>query len=626
MNIDPSTKHVELQGPIFVSPHIIPNLDLNSALACIKPWLSKCLKNHKEGCANIAELPLPRRLLCVTGLIVGEPIFLVETKTIDQSRPIEYATLSHCWGSAQLIQTRSDNYNSHINGINFSTLPKTFQDAILLTNGMNLQYIWIDSLCIIQDDVLDWQQQSALMADIYAGSLLNIAAAHGRDSASGLFNFRSTYTPLHSGISEGNEHERIPFCEDPQGLDTPASAHKLTGSRPIFIRPSLYATHMSYIGGWQDQNPAPLDTRGWVYQERILSPRTISFHASELIWECRKERWCECTMMSDYLSSWKMPKHNPMEVSPGYNMKPVQLQHGCIENHSTIAKSILMSWYGHVRDYCALQLTKEEDRLPAISGIASRTLKLLNNVSTSEGSVIQDNPRYVAGMWGYKLNGSFWVTGYPWYTNRGSCRLRRCKTFLAPTWSWASIVSENLENNSVPWNLYWLQFGSFDIVLYENKDVLFTIEDIRGKVEGDNPFGGTSSATLRVRGKLMLALDVKSFYTEDRVLKQDHPKTYPPIENIEVMKYAERDLDVDDWQPEYAHGKTYGLQIYHRKTKGPEGDIRPFEGGAFILQEIGGENVDAGGDRKFRRIGLVNFMNERDPFRSVGKTTLVTII
>ncbi|KAF1830656.1 HET-domain-containing protein, partial [Decorospora gaudefroyi] len=152
-----------------------------------------------------------------------------------------YGCLSHRWGSRQPLQTRKETLSRFKAGIPWESIPKTFQDAITFTRKLGLSYIWIDSLCIIQDDKQDWQQQSGAMAAIYSNSYVTLAAAVADDSKAGF-----------------------------GGVDM-----------PIFVRRPYQH------GGF------PLLRRAWVHQERLLSHRIIYFAYEELIWECDETFECE---------------------------------------------------------------------------------------------------------------------------------------------------------------------------------------------------------------------------------------------------------------------------------------------------------------------------------------------
>jgi len=117
-----------------------------------------------------------------------------------------YTTLSYCWGLTVAYTTVKSTLESHLIGLDFALLPKSLQDGIMITRFLGIRYIWIDCLCIVQDDEDDWQCEAARMADIYSNSYLTIAATRSEDSDSGFFSPRETrMTKLLSfGDTEGS--------------------------------------------------------------------------------------------------------------------------------------------------------------------------------------------------------------------------------------------------------------------------------------------------------------------------------------------------------------------------------------------------------------------------------------
>ncbi|PMD54734.1 uncharacterized protein K444DRAFT_513189, partial [Hyaloscypha bicolor E] len=87
-----------------------------------------------------------------------------------------YITLSHCWGQLQLITLTNSNIVTFQEGLEIRKLPKTFRDAIYVAQRLTVQYIWIDSLCIVQDSEDDRKRESALMMSVFAEAFCNIAA------------------------------------------------------------------------------------------------------------------------------------------------------------------------------------------------------------------------------------------------------------------------------------------------------------------------------------------------------------------------------------------------------------------------------------------------------------------
>ena len=153
--------------PITVSP----NFEL------CRSWLRTCRRHHSD-CRKNKDATLPKRVIDV-GLTNTEQPRLVETSNSIGT----YITLSHRWGSVQPLATTKMNYTEHLEGLPAQTIPPLFQDAIVATRELGFRHLWIDSLCIIQDDVSDWESQCAVMDQIYENSAVTIAgsAAHNPD-------------------------------------------------------------------------------------------------------------------------------------------------------------------------------------------------------------------------------------------------------------------------------------------------------------------------------------------------------------------------------------------------------------------------------------------------------------
>jgi hypothetical protein len=208
------------------------------------------------------HLSMPTRIIDV-GAFNNQNVRLVSTEDdIDIWRGQKYMTLSHCWGSPsdtkQTDITTRANLEARKRAIDISELPNTFQDAIQITRQIGLRLLWIDSLCIIQDDAEDMDRECANMSSIYTCSYATIAASDSVDGHGGCF------TPLHSS---SNSSCIIP-CKSTDG------------SR---------STTVAIYGGcdeWISTIDGPLQRRGWALQERHLSPRILHFTKSRLLFEC----------------------------------------------------------------------------------------------------------------------------------------------------------------------------------------------------------------------------------------------------------------------------------------------------------------------------------------------------
>jgi hypothetical protein len=169
----------------------------------------------------------------------------------DLPEETRYATLSHCWGKLATVMLTTQNIASFSKQIPYESLCKTFQDVIATVKRFGLKYVWIDSLCIIQDDDDDWSRESSLMVQVYGGSTLNIAATAGSDGNAGLF-------PPRNPLSIQKCY--IEVFDDP--VDQENGALYEVSRTGIYVRE---------VAG------SPLGQRAWCLQETFLAPRTLHF-------------------------------------------------------------------------------------------------------------------------------------------------------------------------------------------------------------------------------------------------------------------------------------------------------------------------------------------------------------
>jgi hypothetical protein len=149
-------------------------MDLGTALDLISGSVEECDKDHAH-CPDFAGTlsGLPSRVLDVRLGQENDGISLVETN-------LElgiFVTLSHCWGKAKFIQTTKATLEDREKNIPFNHLPQAFQDAVAITRRLGVRYLWINSLCIIQDVLSDWEIESSRMASIFSNSWLNLASS-----------------------------------------------------------------------------------------------------------------------------------------------------------------------------------------------------------------------------------------------------------------------------------------------------------------------------------------------------------------------------------------------------------------------------------------------------------------
>lgn len=384
--------------------------DANLALA--HQWLNHCNANHSI-CTQLGKsspLWYPTRLLEV------EPSGTIRLRITSIDPPDgSYLSLSHCWGSALFFKLTTQNMESFKAGFPHSVLPKTFRDAIHITQKLGMKMLWIDALCIIQNSVDDWRREAATMGKVYQNALCNIAATGASDSSEGCFWDRN---PLLAQACKINLTWELPLKGSYHGLDR-----------------SLWSKNIG---------EAPLNRRGWVAQERILSPRILHFGTQQLFWECHEMEACES--FPDGLP--ESPDPLTFIVRTGLKrIKPPILSDGLQNATDNVLSGSRLDgyayWDGIVDVYTRSSLTRQEDKLIALSGIAQEMTLLLND-------------EYLAGLWKKNLPYQLlWSITKPLTDNHGDPCFRP-QEYRAPTWSWASIDGHVVPGNRTPdqdWDL-----------------------------------------------------------------------------------------------------------------------------------------------------------------------------
>ena len=152
------------------------------AIKRARTWLEVCLSEHKGTCATPHSTKLPTRVLRIGG---PQQVAL----HISNSEKASYICLSHCWGekSHTLLRTTTTTLQRFQSDISWGELPNTFRDAIHVTYQLGYNFLWIDSLCIVQDSTEDWRREGSMMADIYESAIVTIAATKAPNAHSGLF-------------------------------------------------------------------------------------------------------------------------------------------------------------------------------------------------------------------------------------------------------------------------------------------------------------------------------------------------------------------------------------------------------------------------------------------------------
>jgi len=291
-------------------------------------WLEVCTKRHvKCTTARAQRTNIPTRLLEIDAPSPGQ------IRLVDSSHPVQYATLSHCWGSSRPLTLTTGSRDQLYAGVEFCSLPLSFQDAVTVARKLCITFIWIDCLCIYQDSEGDWRRKAASMSDVYRGSLLNIAATAAANSHDGFFQQR-----------------------DPGKLQPLYAQASFDG-----LPPACYRVFISPCWEFTSRLAAePLLRRGWVVQERILAPSVLHYAKEQIWWECH-----------ELVANETYPDGLPPEEA-----SLLREERGAAELLQTPRKADpdewLHGWEALCEMYSQTALTKSSDKLIAISGMAKR--------------------------------------------------------------------------------------------------------------------------------------------------------------------------------------------------------------------------------------------------------------
>jgi hypothetical protein len=310
-------------------------------------WLAACRSEHEQCRAKDASFQ-PTRLLYL-GDKDHETIRLVEKGASCTT----YAALSHRWSEeTKQVQLEHRNIEQRKqDGICLGEFPPMMQDVISVLRRLGILYVWIDCMCIIQDNKDDWRREAATMASVYANAELTLAATWCSGSGQSLF-------------------------QDNTGNNKTAVNIRDVDGASIFLRPVLpHYTVRDAKEGLLAETEWPLLTRAWVYQEQFLSRRILHFMRHELFWECNEAFDCQC--------SWYRPSDNSAITLQSQHKPP------------TASKE----WSQIISEYSRRNLTFKSDSLAALAGIAK-----------SFREQTPDAGKYLCGLWEGDLKGCFF-----WY-------------------------------------------------------------------------------------------------------------------------------------------------------------------------------------------------------------------
>jgi hypothetical protein len=490
---------------------------LNS-LRLADKWIQHCVKNHPTCSADRDDTIYPPRLLSLNGSKVH---LILDTEIL---RGTPYAALSHSWGPnpQQLILT-TENQFGLADEIDMASLPPTFRDAIAATRALGLEYLWIDSLCIIQaggDHAKDWLGHSAIMGSIYQNCTINIAAAHGHDASAGCFVDREV-----AEVAPCVMHLRK-VTKIGDAAEDDLTVLRETETVPYILVPEPLLS--------QNVGHFHLDTRAWVCQERLLSPRTVYFSKTQLFWEC-SELHNACETAPCGISPRVLPKFDEFTymgeaIGQDFSWGTMRFDENIppFSWRAPSADDQYKWWLKTLHGYVQRNLTKSSDKLPAIGGIAERTARVLND-------------DYLAGLFRKRLpDALLWSCAQ----ERRPRHARSRDEFYGPSWSWASLNGQL----------------DFTPLAEEKARTLCTVVDASIELVDDtNPYGQVKSAQLTVQAP---------FATFDRqILDSDDTWVYH-FAQLKLGGFAgKKQLLYFDFDPCTLHCAELGLLVVRENAR-----------------------------------------------------------
>ncbi len=247
---------------------------------------------------------MPRRLIQIIGKDIStlpcNPLVEVQfsemptVRLVEPERPAPYVALSYCWGTNRnlWLTTTKSNIESHRQGINAWSMPRTIAEAIQVSRLLGFEYIWVDALCIIQDDPDDWMTEAARMGNVYSTAELVLAANATDDCTRQTAGYQTFGLVYQTFLSlNGSFTALAPDVKWEDGLGDPAFPlpDQFTPQDTIVLRLAHLHSIVSGASGYR-----PLDMRGWTCQESLLGRRMLSFTTFECVWTCDQSASCEC--------------------------------------------------------------------------------------------------------------------------------------------------------------------------------------------------------------------------------------------------------------------------------------------------------------------------------------------
>lgn len=359
----------------------------------VKDWVENCDQNHDE-CTSSSDTCLPKRILDIE----DKPIVREMNGATGR-----YVALSYCWGRSgkNVLLTREkgpsnaqstfDEFTSV--GIEMDKLAKTVQDAIIVCRNLRIRYLWVDALCIIQNerDLEDFKAEAPKMCEYYQNAYLTLIAGSAQDCADGFLNDR--------------REPKASLCEvvySRTNVGLLSLDRDMTGVVKLSLPASKEVGHTL--------------TRAWTFQENLLSRRTLNYCCEQVKFSCQ-------TMYSIHEDGDFQRTVSHLTNPPSINNTPISFRDVSSHGDNLEARKYAFElWQSSLPGYTRRDILKPLDKLAAIAGYANLLQKVVRC-------------QYMYGLWKDDLHmGLLWRTSRAWLRPTITRAVDR-----APSWSWASI-------------------------------------------------------------------------------------------------------------------------------------------------------------------------------------------
>src|SRR3569833_782935 len=469
----------------------------------------------------------------------------------EQGDKLQWCCLSYCWGGDQRIKLLKANLHALSKALP-PDLPRTIQDAMLVTQQMGMRYLWVDALCIIQDDQVDVALEISRLPHIYQDAQFTISASSAKTHLDGFLAPR-----CHDAVIPRYKFV-IPTiylrCAYPIP-DTSDNTTATTAQGELVL--STREPHYQHLD-------EPIHKRAWTFQERLLSTRVIDYCSDKLRWTCRGAGTVADGGSALVNHQWAtLPGSEALAALPALERDKL--------------------WQIVLTRYTERDMTFASDRLLALAAAAAEFARAFG-CDQRRGS---GDSGYAAGLWRVALvqQMAWWVPSYG--------RRERPVAYTGPSWSWAGIQGQ--------------VGGFFDSQRNEQGEPEAEVVDCAVNLESENlPFGAVKNARLVIKGRMR---EIVWLYNRAEVLMpgrrpgdpalrfyNDRPRREASGEEGVTHFFGEPTMDAIEtsWSvAEDAEMKAWCLKIL--------GPTSIFGSRCIILVE----DADSNGERVYKRVGHV---------------------